>query len=402
MNARNRVFTLLKVGALAVLSTLLLFALAGCGGAGKASGNKGSTTLTIGVGAPLTQGTVAIGQGIKRGTELAVDKMNARDDVKELGITFKTKDGDDQGDPKTGVNAANTFASDRSVIGVVGHYNSGVTIPASKVYNDNNIVMVSPGATNPSVTAQGYKCVFRTCSTDAVQGPTGADRAVALGYKTAVVVDDSTAYGEGLAEEFAKEFAAKGGKVAWKTKTGDKDTDFNALVTKAKTFNPDIVYYAGLYNAGALLSKQMKDGGLTIPVLGGDGLYDIEYIKLAGKASEGDLTTCVGLPPEQLPAADTFTKDYKAKFPGETIGGFDAYAYDAAMAIMEAAVKDATADGAETLTTPKGRKKLIETVASIKFDGVTGPIEFDEKGDTKNKVVTLYKCIDGKWVAQTE
>ena len=383
-----------------VLVALLAVSLLAVGCGGKGDNTSKDTTLTIGIGAPLTQGVVAIGQGIKRGTELAVEQMNARDDVKKLGITFKTTEGDDQGDPKTGVTAANTFASDRSVIGVVGHYNSGVTIPASKIYNDNRIVMVSPGATSPTVTAQGYDVVFRTCATDDLQGPFAAKEAVKLGYKTVIVVDDSTAYGEGLAKAFEDEFKAQGGKVLWHTKTQATDTDFNALVTKAKAQNPSCVYYAGLYNAGALLSKQMKNAGLNVPVIGGDGLYDKEYLNLAGKQAEGDLTTCVGLPASLLPAADQFEKDYKAKFPGEEIGGFDAYAYDAAMAIMEAAVKTAQNDGVDKLTSPQGREDLVKATAAISFDGVTGPISFDDKGDTKNKVVTMYKVVDGKWVPQ--
>lgn len=385
------------VALVALLAVSML--VVGCGGKG---GNSSGTTYTIGIGAPLTQGVVAIGQGIKRGTELAVEQMNQREDVKKLGITFKTTEGDDQGDPKTGVTAANTFASDRSVIGVVGHYNSGVTIPASKIYQDNRIVMVSPGATSPTVTAQGYDVVFRTCATDDLQGPYAAQQSIKLGYKTVVVVDDSTAYGEGLAKAFMQEFTKLGGTVLWQTKTQATDTDFNALVTKAKSYNPSIVYYAGLYNAGALLSKQMKNAGLNVPVVGGDGLYDTEYLNLAGKQAEGDLTTCVGLPASMLPAADKFEKDYKAKFPGEEIGGFDAYAYDAAMAIMEAAVKTAQKDGANKLTSPQGREDLIKATAAVSFDGVTGPISFDSKGDTKNKVVTLYKVVDGKWVPQEE
>lgn len=383
----------------AILMLALALALVGCGG--KDTGNAdGMTTVSIGIGAPLTQGTVAIGQGIKRGVELAVDTANKSEEAKAAGIQFRTAEGDDQGDPKTGVTAANTFASDRSLIGVVGHYNSGVSIPASKVYNDNKIVMISPGSTSPNLTAQGLNNVFRTCATDDVQGPSGAKDALALGFKKAVVVHDSTPYGEGLAREFADTFKAGGGEVLLEAKTQDKDTDFNALVTRMNALSPDLVYYAGLYNAGALFSKQMKDGGLKVPMLGGDGLYDQEFINLAGPASEGDLTTCVGLPVEMLPAAEKFEADYEAKFPGQTIGAFDAYAYDAAMAIIQSAIKVAGEQGADKITSPAGRDALIAAVAKVSFDGVTGPVSFDEKGDTNNKVVSLYKVVDGKWVPQ--
>lgn len=387
----------LRIFVAALMLLALTFSLAGCGK--ESSGTKGNT-IVIGIGAPLTQGTVAIGQGIKRGVELAVETMNNSEEASELGIFFKTSEGDDQGDPKTGVNAANTFASDRSVIGVVGHYNSGVTIPASKVYLDNGITMVSPGATSPNVTAQGFKNVFRTCATDAVQGPAGADAALALGYKTAVVIDDSTPYGEGLAQEFAKTYKAGGGTIHFEAKTQDKDTDFNALVTRMKAANPDIVYYAGLYNAGALLTKQMKDAGLNVPIMGGDGLYDLEYIRLAGGMAEGDYTFSVGLPVSMLPLAEQFEKDYAAKFGGQEIGAFDAYAYDAAMAIMKAVLEVAREQGASAVTSPAGREAVMEATANVSFEGVTGPVSFDENGDTNNKTVTLYKVVNGQWEPQ--
>lgn len=383
----------------AILMLALALALVGCGNKDNGTTDK-TTTVSIGIGAPLTQGSVAIGQGIKRGVELAVEKANKSEEAKAAGIQFRTAEGDDQGDAKTGVTAANTFASDRSLIGVVGHYNSGVSLPASKVYSDNKIVMVSPGSTNPNLTAQGLKSVFRTCATDALQGPSGANSALALGFKNVVVVDDSTPYGEGLGREFATAFAAGGGKVILEAKTQDKDTDFNALVTRMKSLNPDLVYYAGLYDAGALFSKQMKDGGLKIPMLGGDGLYDPAFINLAGPASEGDMTTCVGLPVELLPAAEKFETEYKAKFPGEDIGAFDAYAYDAAMAIINATIEVAKAEGADKVASPAGRDAIIAGVAKVNFEGVTGTVSFDEKGDTNNKVVTLYKVIEGKWVPQ--
>lgn len=382
---------------------VLSIALVGCGG-GDGDGAKGdggkATTLTIGIGAPLTQGSVAIGQGAKRGVELAIDVINKSDEAKDAGIQFRIAEGDDQGDPKTGVTAANTFASDRSVIGVVGHYNSGVTIPASKVYQENNIVMVSYGATNPNLTNQGFDAIFRTCTTDDIQGPAGADYMSKLGFKKVVVLDDSTPYGEGLAAEFRDSFKSAGGEVLFEAKTQDKDTDFNALVTRMKGAGPDLVFYGGLYNAGALLTKQMKDAGLTVPIVGGDGLYDQEYINLGGSQSEGDFTTCVGLPVSMLPAAEQFLKDYEAKFPGENVNAFDAYAYDAAVVIMKAVFKASEEVGADKVNSPAGRDAVKAAVAATQLEGVTGDVAFDEKGDTKNKVVTLYKVEAGKWVPQ--
>jgi branched-chain amino acid transport system substrate-binding protein len=336
---------------------------------------------------------------MERGANLAIKDMNASDEAKKLGITFEAVVGDDQGDPKAGVNVANQFASDPKLIGVMGHLNSGVSIPGSKVYNQANIVQISPASTNPALTLQGFKNVFRVCTIDTVQGPSGADSAFdKLGKKAAFVVDDSTPYGEGLASEWAKEFAAKGGKVLGTEKTGDKDTDFKALVTKIAATNPDIVYYGGIYNAGALLSKQLKDAGVKAPLMGGDGLYDAEYIKLAGAtAAEGDYCTSVGLPLDLLPEGAKFKEEFKKAYPNDEIAAYDAYAYDAATVIMKAALTAAGKVGADKVATIDGRTAVIAAVAAFKGTGVTGEIAFDANGDTTNKAITLYVVTNGAW-----
>jgi branched-chain amino acid transport system substrate-binding protein len=390
---------------LAVVAALVALAMiaTGCGGGGTTTGGTtgGTTeakTISIGVGAPLTAGAVALGQGMKRGAALAIEEANKSEAAKAAGVSFKSVDGDDQGDPKVGVTVANTFASDPNLVGVMGHLNSGVSIPASKVYSDNKIVQISPASTNPALTQQGLKNVFRVCTTDAVQGPAAADYAFKLlGFKSVYVVDDSTPYGEGLASEFAKQFEANGGKVLGTAKTSDKDTDFNALVTKMKGVKPELVYYGGIYNAGALLSKQSKEGGLKVPLMGGDGLYDAEYINLAGPASEGDFATSVGIPLANLPKGQEFTAAYKAMFPNDEIAAYDAYAYDATNVIINAIVETAKAKGAAAVTTPEGRDAIIAAVAATNTEGVTGAIAFDANGDTTNKAISLYVVKGGKW-----
>ena len=366
------------------------------------TGTTEAKTFTIGVGAPLTAGAVALGQGMKRGAALAIDEANKSEEAKTVGIQFKAVDGDDQGDPKTGVTVANTFASDASLLGVMGHLNSGVSIPASKVYSDKKIVMISPASTNPALTQQGLANVFRLCTTDAVQGPAAADYATKLlGIKSAYVIDDSTPYGEGLAAEFAKQFAANGGKVLGTAKTSDKDTDFNALVTKMKGLSPELVYYGGIYNAGALLSKQAKEAGMKAPLMGGDGLYDGEFVKLAGEAAaEGDFATSVGLPIDKLPKGQEFSTAYKAMFPTDEIAAYDAYAYDSTNVIIAAILKAATDKGVDQLTTPAGRDAIIANVAATSTEGVTGAIAFDAKGDTTNKAISLYVVEGGKWTTK--
>jgi branched-chain amino acid transport system substrate-binding protein len=385
----------LKTLALILSVVFLAIALVGCGGSDGSGddADAGVTTYTIGVASPFTQGAVAQGGDIKRGAQLAIDTMNASDEAKAAGVQFKMVEGDDMGDPKTAVTVANTLVSDRNLVGVVGHYNSGCSIPASAVYSEAGVVMISPGSTNPDLTKQGLASVFRTCATDDLQGPAGADFSLALGYKTAVVVDDSTPYGEGLAAYFADAFKDGGGEVLFTEKTQDKDTDFNALATKIKAQNPDIVFYGGMYGAGALFAKQLHDTGVDAPVMGGDGIQEADFIKLGGGSVEGDLATNVGAPIEGLPKGQEFLDAYVAAF-GETPGNFSAYAYDAAFAIMNAALK-VHADDA--VTSPAGREALVLAVQNSKFDGVTGEISFDANGDTNNKVISLYRVVGDDW-----
>jgi len=389
---------------LAAASLLVAVAMisTGCGGGSSSTTSSGPTEVKIGIGAPLTAGATALVQGMVRGAELAIEQANASSTVTAAGLKFTPVSGDDQGDPKTGVTVANTFASDSALVGVMGHLNSGVSIPASKVYADKKIVMISPASTNPALTQQGLSNVFRVCTTDAVQGPAAADFASKLlGFKSVYVVDDSTPYGEGLAKAFADQFTANGGKVLGSQKTSDKDSDFNALVTKIKATNPDFIYYGGVYNAGALLAKQAKDGGIKGPLMGGDGLYDPKFIELAGAAqAEGDLATSVGLPIDKLPAGQDFLTAYSKKYPGQDPAAYDAYSYDAANVIISAVVQAAKSVGADKVTSPAGRDEIIKNVAATNLVGVTGPIAFDKNGDTTNKAITLYQVSGGKWITK--
>jgi len=261
--------------------------------------------------------------------------------------------------------------------------------------------MISPAATNAALTTQGFNNIFRTCTIDSVQGPTGADAASGekVGAKTAAVVDDSTPYGEGLAAEFAKKFEANGGTVLLSEKTSDKDSDFNALSTKIKAAGPDIVYYGGTYNAGALLSKQMSGAGVKAILMGGDGLYDPEYIKLGGASDvDGDLCTTVGMPLDRLPNSQAFADAYAAEFPSDEIGAYDAYSYDAANVLVAAILKVAKEQGVDKLQSPAARDAMIAAVAATDMDGVTGKVAFDANGDTTNKAITVYRVEGGAWV----
>ncbi len=381
----------------AILAAVAMVA-AGCsgGGGGSTGAGGGTVSVKLAVGAPITQGATALGQGMERGAKLAI--MDNAEALKAAGISMEEFTGDDQGDPKTAVNVANQFASDPQVVGVMGHLNSGCSIPASKVYNKANLVMVSPASTNPALTEQSLNNVFRTCTIDSVQAPFAADAATKdLGFKTAVVIDDSTPYGEGLATNFVSQFESDGGKILSKEKTTDKDTDFNALVTKIKSMNPDVIYYGGMYMSGGLLSKQSKEAGLKAPILGADGLYDPQYVKLAGASAEGDYATSVGLPLSELPKGAEWEAAYKKAFPNDEIAAYDTYSYDAANVIIQAAIKVAKEKGASSLTTVEGKKAVIAAVAATDMEGVTGKVKFDSKGDTENKAITLYVVKNGAW-----
>jgi len=393
----RRLFAL--IACIALLATVVT----GCASGETEDEGTGTTeavTVAIGVGAPLTDGAVALGKGMVRGASLAVKQANESDELKDLGLTIEVVEGDDKGDPTTGGTAATQFTSNESLVGVMGHLNSGVTRVAVKIYNQNSILQVSPANTAVDLTEMGMGNYCRVCTIDSVQGPAAADYAYNIaGAQTAFVVDDSTVYGEGLAAEWAMRFESNGGIVAGTEKTGDKDTDFKALVSRIKAANVDIVYYGGIYNSGALLSKQLKEGGVAVPMMSGDGCYDPEYIKLAGAANaEGDFCTSIGYPVDQLPRAQEFKDAFAAEYPDDAIAAYDAYSYDAAQVIINAIVKVAKDLGADKLTTLEGKKAIIAAARASDFEGVTGNVSFDEKGDTTNKVVSVYVVKNGEWV----
>jgi len=395
---RSRFFALVAVlAALAMMVT-------GCGGTSGTTTDSGDTSdmveVKIGVSSPFTGDVAALGLGIKNGATIAINEANEDPELAELGITISGLFVDDAADPKTGVNAANQMVSDSAVVGVVAHLNSGVSIPASAVYNQAGIVQISPASTNPALTEQGFTNVFRVCTIDTVQGSFAGDFAYnELGAMKVAVIDDSTPYGEGLAAEFAKQFAADGGEVVTTEKIQLKDQDFKALVTKIQGLNPDMIYFGGMYTEAALISKQAKEAGLNVPVMGGDGLYTQQFVDIAGAANaEGDYATSVGLPLDLQPKGQEFKTAFEATFPGETIEAYDTYAYDAAMVIVEA-IKTVAADmGADQLTTPAGKQAIIDAVAATNYSGVTGEVSFDAKGDTTNKAITTYVVTDGAWV----
>ncbi|MFC3576260.1 branched-chain amino acid ABC transporter substrate-binding protein [Streptomyces yaanensis] len=373
----------------------------------KSGDSGGGTTLTIGVDAPLSGENSTTGLGIQYGAQIAVDDANSKKLVD--GVTFKIKALDDKAQPANGQQNATALVGDKSVVGTVGPLNSGVAQSMQQVFASANMVEISPSNTNPALT-QGkdwqtakkrtYKTYFRTATTDALQGGFAADYAYnGLKKKKAFVVDDKQTYGAGLAKIFADSFTKLGGKVAQTDHVNTGDKDFGSLVTKIKNSGADILYYGGQYDESALITKQLKDAGVKIPLFGGDGMYATTYIETAGKASEGDLATAVGVPVDTLPAAKTFVETYKSKGYKGDYGAYGAYSYDATMAIINAvkAVKDA--NGGKLPTGDDLRSKIVDAVQKSDFEGISGKVSFDEYGDTTNKQLTVYQVTKGAWKA---
>jgi branched-chain amino acid transport system substrate-binding protein len=374
------------VAVVAVAATALVTGCARPAAAPTAEGGAAAKTVKIGFAAPLTGDNAIYGQGMKRAVELAIEEVNASEAAKAAGYTFVIRAEDDMGDPKQAVNVANFLAGDSGVAGVVGHFNSGCSIPASPVYNGVNLAMVSVSS-NPALTAQGLANVDRVVAKDDAQGAAAGELVASkLGLKSVAVIDDSTPYGQGLAEQFVKAFEAKGGKVVIRESVQSNEVDFNALVTRTKDKKPEAIYFAGGLNQGALLSKQSKEAGLKVPLIGGDMIYAADYVKVAGKDNaEGDIATSLGLPLEQQPKGTEFLAKYKAKF-NEDPQAYDSYAYDAAWMIMNAVIKA----GPE-------RAAVMNAVRNGSLDGVTGQITFDANGDNKQQIISQYKVTDGEW-----
>jgi branched-chain amino acid transport system substrate-binding protein len=395
--------SLYKVSAVIAVGALTL---AGCGSRGGTSTTSTNTVVEIGVDAPLTGSLAALGLGIRNSSDLAVNTANKNNEVP--GVTFKLVPKDDQKNPTIGQQNATALVADSGVVGVVGPLNSSVAQSMQKVFNDANVVEVSPANTNPSL-SQGanwqtskvrtYKSYFRTATTDAVQGPFAADYVYNdLKIKKVATVSDGKTYGAGLVGTFTAEFKKLGGTITVAQTAPDTTTDFSAVVSAVKGSGAQLVYYGGEYPGGAPLSKQLKAAGANIPEMGGDGAFDPTYVKLAGaSAANGDFATSVGAPVESLDSAKTFIANYKAANYADAYSAYGGYSYDSTWAIIEAVKAVVSANGGKVPASADFRQKVEAAVQSVSFDGVTGHVSFDQYGDTTNKQLTMYKVENGAW-----
>ncbi len=394
---------LIRVAAPLLIGALVLSA---CGSKKESGSASGSKTLTIGVVAPLSGDLSAVGNGIKNGVDLAIKQANEKKTVKGYTLTMDAQD--DTAKADVGATVAAKLVAEPGVVGVVGPLNSSVAKSVAPVMAQANLVVISPSNSNVDLTGRGalvtggtqvrpYKSYFRVVASDDIQGPFAAQFAVkTVMAKTIAIVHDKKAYGQGLAEAFAKE-ATKDGATVLKTETinpGDKD--FSATITKLKAQKPDFLFYGGEYPEASLLTKQLKSAGLKIPLMGGDGVQADDYIKIAGAAAEGDYATALGAPTDSLASAKQFVTDYAAAKYADPIGPYGAYAYDAANVII-AALATSTASGSKSGQAL--RDDVTKGVQDSNYDGITGKITFDQFGDTTVKVLTVYQVKSGKFVA---
>jgi branched-chain amino acid transport system substrate-binding protein len=356
----------------------------------------------IGVIAPLSGDLSALGLGIRNSVDLAIKQANENNTVPGWKLELDAQD--DQATPDVGKNAATKLAGDTSVVGVVGTLNSSVAQSVQPVLSGAGIPQISPANTNPTLTkganyasapARAYPTYFRTCTTDDVQGPFAAKYLYGEGIKKVATIHDKKAYGQGLVAAFTEAFKAAGGEIVDAQTINPDDKDFSAVISKVKGSSPDAVYYGGEYPQAGPLSQQMKAAGLNVALMGGDGIFDPAYIELAGKTSNGDLATSVGAPTDTLESAKTFVSDYTAAGYKEPFGAYGAYSYDAANAIING-LKTSLANASDVKS---ALPATVEAIGKVSFDGATGPVSFDQYGDTTTKVLTVYKVTDGKWVA---
>jgi branched-chain amino acid transport system substrate-binding protein len=380
----------------AVTALIVTALLAACGKeapppAPKAEAPKAPEVLTVKIGSasPLTGPQAHIGIDIRNGVQLAIDDANAANvEIGGKKVKFELVSEDDEANPTKATTVAQKLA-DAKVAAVIGHFNSGASIPASKIYSDAGIPQISPSSTNPKYTEQGFKTTFRVVAHDGQQGPTLARFAAkTLQAKSVAIIDDSTAYGQGLADNFEATAKSLGIKVLAREHTTDKDTDFKAILTKIKGKKPDLIMFGGIDPQAAPMIKQMKDLGIKAKFIGGDGMQTPNFIKLAGDAAEGAMASIPGLPKDQMPGGKTFLEKYKAKF-NQEVELFAPMGYDAVMVFIDAMKRAGSADPA----------KFLPEVGKTSYGGVIGPIAFDDKGDLKNGPITIYVVKGGKWEA---
>lgn len=380
--------------ALAAIAVAVAAGLAACGkkeepkaAAPAAAPAAAEVVVKIGHVGPTSGQIAHLGKDNENGARLAVEEANAKGvmvDGKKVKIELLTED--DAADGKQATQVAQKLM-DAKVVGVVGHLNSGTSIPASAIYNTAGVAQISPSATNPKLTNQGFKGVFRMVANDVAQGAAIGNYAVkGMGGKKIAIIDDKTAYGVGLADETEKAVKAAGGAIVIREAlANEKEQDFKGVLTKVKARNPDVIMFGGMDAQAGPMVKQMKALGIKAKFISGDGAKSSELIKLSGDAGEGVYATEAGLPKEKMPQGAAFYDKFKAKFNAD-VQVYAPFTYDATNVLI-AAIQKVGTDPA----------KIIDAIKATSMDGVTGKIAFDDKGDIKDGAVTVSVIKGGKW-----
>jgi branched-chain amino acid transport system substrate-binding protein len=374
---------------LRILAALVLVVGVGLVAAPMFGNAQGKGTIKIATQSPLSGGQAALGEGIKLGAQLAIDKMKGG--LEKMGYKVELVPFDDQAKPDVGVANAKNIIADKDIMAVIGHLNSGVAIPSSEVYKEVTVAMISPANTNPTVTDRNLPNVSRVCGRDDVQGVVGSEFAKGQHAKSVYVIHDKTAYGQGIADFFKADAEKKGIKVIGFEGTEEK-SNFDPIVTPIKAKNPDLIYFGGIYDQGAPFFKQAREKGLKSKFMGPDGMDSSDLTKIAGKAVVGMYYTSAAGPASALPKAKAFVDEFKKKF-GKNPEPYAAESYDATAIALKAI--EAAAKGGKL-----SREDVSAQVRKVKHSGITGDIEFDGKGDRKKALYFVLQVASddpAKW-----
>jgi branched-chain amino acid transport system substrate-binding protein len=348
-------------------------------------------TILIGLAGPLTGPSARIGKDLENGAQLAIADANAqKPTLKGKPVVFKLLSEDDQSDPRTAVAVAQRLV-DEGVAGVVGHWNTGTSIPAARIYHDAGIAQVAPVATGHGYTQQGFDTSFRVMGHDDDGGNyAGEYAAKVLKAKRIAVIDDRTAFGQGLADEFIKSLAAQGIQPVAREYVDDKTVDFSAVLTTLRSKNADLIFFGGVDSQAAPLSRRIKQLGMNTQLMGAGGFVSQTFLTLAQKEGEGVVALEPGLPLEQMPGGKAFEQAYRDRYKTH-IELHAPFAYDATRVLIAAMEQAGSADPAD----------YLPALRTLHYQGVTGTIAFDSQGNLQQPSFTLYRVVDGKWQPQS-
>jgi branched-chain amino acid transport system substrate-binding protein len=344
-------------------------------------------TVLIGLAGPLTGPSARIGKDLENGARLAIDQANAKHPtINGEAVTFKLVSEDDQSDPRTAVTVAQRLV-DEGVVGVVGHWNTGTSIPAARVYHDAGIAQVAPVATGHAYTQQGFDTSFRIMGHDDDGGQVAGNYALnTLKAKRIAVIDDRTAFGQGLADQFVKAIEAGGAKVVGREYVDDKTIDFSAVLTNIRSQNPDLIFFGGVDSQAAPLARRIKQLGIKAPLMGAGGFVSQTFLELAQNEGEGVIALEPGLAIAQMPGGKAFEQAYKERYKAN-IELHAPFAYDGVGVLVAAIEKADSVDP----------QKYLPVLRAISYAGVTGTIAFDAQGNLKKPSFTVYQVKANQW-----